>query len=67
MAVEASIASKTALNLNQGNYVRKIGEGFGYECDVPFAKGKRCDRANGFSLHVNAAINTVLKYLLKSI
>jgi hypothetical protein len=43
---------------NAGNYVRKIGGGFGYEGEVPLAKGKRCFSVNGFSLHANTAIHT---------
>jgi hypothetical protein len=58
MAVEASIAGKIAFGPNQGNYVRKIGKGFGYEGEIPLAKGKRCYSVNGFSLHANTAINT---------
>jgi hypothetical protein len=42
MAVVASIAGKIAFGPNQGNYVRNIGKGFGYEGEIPLAKRKRC-------------------------
>ena len=57
-ALAASIGGKIAFGPNAGNYVRKIGGGFGYEGEVPLAKGKRCYSVNGFSLHANTAINT---------
>jgi hypothetical protein len=57
-ALTASISGKIAFGPNAGNYVRKIGGGFGYEGEVPLAKGKRCYSVNGFSLHANTAINT---------
>jgi hypothetical protein len=57
-ALAASIGGKIAFGPNAGNYVRKIGGGFGYEGEVPLAKGKLCFSVNGFSLHANTAINT---------
>jgi hypothetical protein len=57
-ALAASISGKIAFGPNTGNCVRKIGGGFGYEGEVPLAKGKRCFSVNGFSLHANTAINT---------
>ena len=57
-ALAASISGKIAFGPNTGIYVRKIGGGFGYEGEVPLAKGKRCFSVNGFSLHANTAINT---------
>ena len=57
-ALGASLSGKIAFGPNAGNYVRKIGGGFGYEGEVPLAKGKRCYSVNGFSLHANTAINT---------
>ncbi len=58
LALGASISGKIAFGLNAGRYVRKIGNGFGYEGEIPLAKGKRCYSVNGFSLHANTAINT---------
>ncbi|MBM4252289.1 MAG: hypothetical protein FJ146_09980 [Deltaproteobacteria bacterium] len=52
------MSGKIAFGPNAGNYVRKIGGGFGYEGEVPLAKGKRCYSVNGFSLHANKSINT---------
>ena len=54
----ASIGGKIAFGPNAGTYVRKIGGGFGYESEVPLAKGKLCFSVNGFSLQANTAINT---------
>lgn len=53
-----SIAGKIAFGPNTGQYVRRLGQGFGYDEEVPLAKGKRCFSVNGFSLHANTAINT---------
>jgi hypothetical protein len=57
-ALAASISGKIAFGPNTGNFVRKIGGGFGFEGEAPLAKGKRCFSVNGFSLHANTAINT---------
>ena len=48
---EASIGGKIAFGPNAGNYVTKIGSGFGYGEETPLAKGSRCCSLNGFSLH----------------
>jgi hypothetical protein len=53
-----SIAGKVAFGPSVGHYVRRLGKGFGYDEEVPLAKGKRCFSVNGFSLHANTAINT---------
>jgi hypothetical protein len=53
-----SIAGKVAFGPRAGHYVRRLGKGFGYDEEVPLAKGKRCFSVNGFSLHANTAINT---------
>ena len=57
-ATTSSIAGKIAFGPNAGNYVTKIGSGFGYSEEIPLAKGKRCYSVNGFSLHCNTATNT---------
>lgn len=43
---------------NASNFVRKIGNSFCYEVEIPIAKGNRCYSVNCFSLHANTAINT---------
>ena len=53
-----SIAGKVAFGPRVGHYVRRLGKGFGYDEEVPLAKGKRCFSVNGFCLHTNTAINT---------
>jgi len=60
-ALAASIGGKIAFGPNAGNYVRKIGGGFGYEGEVPLAKGKLCFSVNGFSLHANTRRPSLLK------
>ena len=47
--------------LSPCNYARKIGGGFGYEGEVPLAKGQRCYSGNGLSLHGNIAINVACR------
>jgi len=56
-ALAASISGNIAFGPNAGNYVRKIGGGFGYEGEVPLDKGKRYYSVNGFSIHANTAVN----------
>ena len=50
-ALGASVQSKIAFGPRAGQYVRKIGKGFGYEEEVPLAKGVKCATINGFNLH----------------
>ena len=57
-ATQSSIAGKIAFGARAGQYVRRIGGGFGYEEEVPLAKGRLCFAVNGLSLHANTAINT---------
>jgi hypothetical protein len=58
LATAPSIKSKIAFGPNTGKYVAKIGSGFGFEEEIPLAKGKRCFSINGFSIHANSATNT---------
>ena len=57
-ATAASLAGKIAFGPNAGNYVTKIGSGFGYGEEIPLAKGHRCFSRNGFSLHANTSTKT---------
>lgn len=50
MAAESSFRNRLAFGENTGKYVTKIGSGFGYEEEVPFAKGRLCRTIHGFSL-----------------
>lgn len=43
---------------NAGNYVTRIGSGFGYAEEVPKFKSKLCYSLNGFSIHAATKINT---------
>jgi hypothetical protein len=53
-----SIAGKIAFGPNAGNFVRRIGFGFGYEGEIPYSKGKKCYSQNGFSIHANTRTNS---------
>jgi hypothetical protein len=59
MSTVASIAGKIAFGPNAGNYVTKIGSGFGFNEEIPLAKGRLCFSINGFSLHANTHINAL--------
>jgi len=54
---QMSIQGKIAFGPNAGNYVTKIGSGFGYSEEVPLAKGNLCFSMNGFSLHAATKFN----------
>jgi len=49
-ALGASVQSKIAFGPRAGQYVRKIGKGFGFEEEVPLVKGVKCATINGFNL-----------------
>ena len=55
-AVGASAAMRIAFGERAGQKVRRIGRGFGYEDELPMAKGKRCTSVNGFTIHCNRYI-----------
>ena len=50
-ALGASVQSKIAFGPRAGQFVRKIGKGFGYEEETPLVKGVKCATINGFNLH----------------
>jgi hypothetical protein len=45
-----------AFGARSGQKVRRIGKGFGYEEELPLAKGPRCCSVNGFNIHANRYI-----------
>ena len=56
LATEASITSKIAFPPNAGkssDQEMRIGSGFGFEEEIPLAKGKLCLSIRGFFLHAN--------------
>lgn len=57
--VSASIAGKVAFGPNAGRSVTAIGKGFGYQEEIPLAKGKLCFSLNGFSMHARTKTNTL--------
>ena len=58
LATQNSIFSTIAFGPNAGKKVTKIGAGFGFDEEIPMAKGKLSYRVNNFSLHANTAIKT---------
>ena len=54
--MSASVMQKISLGERQGQRVRFIGSGFGYEEETPKLKGDLCAMVNGFSLHANVSI-----------
>jgi len=67
LATQNSIAGKIAFGPNAGNYVTKIGSGFGFGEEIPLIKGKLCCSVNGFSLHANTAFNTLQREPLRKL
>ena len=55
----ASTAGRIAFGPNAGQFVTKLGSGFGYSEEIPLAKGRLCFSQNGFSVHAGRAINTL--------
>ena len=49
-ALGASVQSKIAFSPRAGQYVRKIGKGFGFDEEAPLVKGTKCATINGFNL-----------------
>src|SRR5262245_60470645 len=54
----ASVQHRIACGERAGQYVRRIGSGFGYEGEAPRLTGPHCASVNGFSLHAHTAIPT---------
>ena len=49
-ALGASVLSKIAFGPRAGQFVRKIGKGFGFEEEAPLVKGTKCASINAFNL-----------------
>jgi hypothetical protein len=49
-ALGASVQSKIAFGPRAGQFVRKIGKGFGFEEEAPLVKSMKCATINGFNL-----------------
>lgn len=56
VAMAASARMRIAFGERAGGKVRRIGRGFGYEEEIPVAKGPRCYAVNGFTIHANRYI-----------
>jgi len=54
--VASSIRGRIAFGERAGQKVRYIGQAFGYEEEIPLAKGHLCYSQNGFSLHAATRI-----------
>ena len=55
-AASASTAMRIAFGPRAGEKVRRIGRGFGYDNEIPFAKSRHCYSANGFTVHAGRII-----------
>jgi hypothetical protein len=56
-ALSASIKGKIAFGPRAGKNVRFIGEGFGFQEEIPLAKGNLCYSQNGFSIHAATQVH----------
>src|SRR5262249_56312235 len=54
--MSASDQHRVAWGERAGQYVRRIGSGFGYEGEAPRLTGPRCANVHGFSLHAQTHI-----------
>src|SRR2546422_2589638 len=52
----ALVQQRIAFGKRAGQQVRRIGVGFGHECEVPSLTGARCASVHGFSLHANTQV-----------
>src|SRR5262247_3526801 len=52
----ASVQQRLAWGERAGQYVRRIGSGFGYDGEAPRLTGPRCANVHGFSLHAQTHI-----------
>ena len=52
LATQASLSGRIAFGPDAGQRVRRLGGGFGYDEEIPFAKGRLCYTQNGSSLLV---------------
>lgn len=57
-ATARSLEGRIAFGKHAGQYVTRIGPGFGYDEEIPLAKGRLCYSINGFSLHCATNIKT---------
>ena len=59
LATQASLSGRIAFGPYAGQRVRRLGGGFGYDEEIPFAKGRLCYTQNGFSIHAARSINSL--------
>ena len=59
LATQASLSGRIAFGPHAGQRVRRLGGGFGYYEEIPFAKGRLCYTQNGFSIHAARSINSL--------
>ena len=59
LATQASLSGRIAFDPHAGQRVRRLGGGFGYDEEVPFAKGPLSYTQNGFSIHAARSINSL--------
>ncbi len=67
IATARSIQGRVAFGPDAGQYLRKIGPGFGFREEIPLAKGKLCYSLNNFSIHAKTAIKTTQRERLEKL
>ena len=67
LATASSISGKIAFGPAAGQYVTRIGGGFGYAEERPVAKGALCYSVNGFSLHAATRVRRNSRDRLRSL
>ena len=66
-ALGASVQSKIAFGPRAGQYVRKIGKGFGFEEETPLVKGTKCATINGFNLQAATFVGALQRQRLEEL
>jgi len=66
-ALGASVLSKIAFGPRAGQYVRKIGKGFGFEEEAPLVKGTKCATINGFNLQAATFVGALQRQRLEEL
>jgi len=66
-ALGASVQSKIAFGPRAGQYVRKIGKGFGFEGETPLVKGTKCATIHGFNLQAATFVGAFQRQRLEEL
>lgn len=66
-ALGASVQNKIAFGPRAGQYVRKLGKGFGFEGESPLVKGIKCATVNGFNLQAATYVGPEQRHRLEEL